>query len=192
MGRLPLRSRPRAGAVWREAGLRTSRSTPDRPPSQPEGHWLRMTRVGGSSLVTAAGPCRTPTGFPILPASSGAPRKQFVPPATVPVPASRRPATPGVNASCGQVPGPAARRLPAVPELPFCASTPVSDRRGRAAPNPHGGCPRWRGRSLRDTTTRNTWGCPTPLQVGHPAVFEPADFERLRLRRHLHRVGDVA
>src|SRR6266540_1403277 len=138
MGRLPLRSRPRAGAVWREAGLRTSRSTPDRPPSQPEGQWLRMTRVGGSSLVTAAGPCRTPTGFPILPASSGAPRKQFVPPATVPVPASRRPATPGVNASCGQVPGPAARRLPAVPELPFCASTPVSDRRGRAAPNPHG------------------------------------------------------
>jgi dienelactone hydrolase len=33
-----------------------------------------MTRVGGSSPVTAAGPCRTHTGFPILPAGGGAPR----------------------------------------------------------------------------------------------------------------------
>jgi hypothetical protein len=32
------------------------------------GQWLRMTRVGGSSPVTAAGPCRIHTGFPILPA----------------------------------------------------------------------------------------------------------------------------
>ncbi|GAA4257781.1 hypothetical protein GCM10022255_075940 [Dactylosporangium darangshiense] len=30
-----------------------------------------MTRMGGSSLVTAAGPCRTHTGFPILPAGAG-------------------------------------------------------------------------------------------------------------------------
>jgi hypothetical protein len=30
-----------------------------------------MTRVDGGSLVTAAGPCRILTGFPILPAEGG-------------------------------------------------------------------------------------------------------------------------
>src|SRR2546430_12923817 len=92
MGRLPLRFMPRwFGAGGREAGLRTSRSTLARPPSQPEGQWLRVTRVGGSSLVTAAGPCRTCTGFPILPTGWRGTSQQFVPPP--PYPAAGAPLT---------------------------------------------------------------------------------------------------
>ena len=41
LGVPPSHYEPGAGATGREAGLRTSRSTPRRPPSQPAGQWLR-------------------------------------------------------------------------------------------------------------------------------------------------------
>ncbi|GIF08138.1 hypothetical protein Asi03nite_56760 [Actinoplanes siamensis] len=75
-----------AGAIGREAGLRTPGSSPRRPPSQPvEASGYACTRVGGSSPVTAAGPCRIRTGFPILPAAAGgAPRNSSCRPAPYP------------------------------------------------------------------------------------------------------------
>src|SRR6266508_4080850 len=79
MGRLPLRRDHRVAVVDRngEAGLRTSGSTPALPAFPTRwGQWLRVSRVGGCSPVTAAGPCRIHTGFPILPTISGAPRKR--------------------------------------------------------------------------------------------------------------------
>src|SRR3569833_2873373 len=72
MGHAPAVSGHRWGGRWSEAGLRTSGSTPDHPPSQPCGPVAARTRVGGRSPVTAAGPCWSHTGVPILP--TGAPR----------------------------------------------------------------------------------------------------------------------
>src|SRR5690242_20483442 len=50
---------------------------PDRRPAtrlpSPPGPVTAHTRMGGGSPVTAAGPCRTLTGFPILPARGRAP-----------------------------------------------------------------------------------------------------------------------
>jgi hypothetical protein len=66
--------------------------------------WLRFPRVGGSSLVTAAGPCRNSTGFPILPTHRRSTSQQFVPPTTVPA------ATPPVTL--------VGRRQPAIPAPP--------------------------------------------------------------------------
>jgi len=40
-------------------------------------------RLGGGSPVTAAGPCRIHTGFPILPAHRRGTSQHFVPPRTV-------------------------------------------------------------------------------------------------------------
>src|SRR6266542_2752099 len=74
MGRLPLRRDHRVAVVDRngEAGLRTSGSTPALPAFPTRwGQWLRVSRVGGCSPVTAAGPCRIHTGFPILPTIVG-------------------------------------------------------------------------------------------------------------------------
>jgi hypothetical protein len=52
--------------------------------------------MGGSSPVTAAGPCRTCTGFPILPTLTGrGTSQQFVPPSTLPAGSTQRPGHPG-------------------------------------------------------------------------------------------------
>src|SRR6266480_4098703 len=84
MGRLPLRrDHPLGRSAKREAGLRTSGSTPIHPAFPARRPVAALTRLGGRFPVTAAGPCRTHTGFPILPTTAGQ-LANVVPVATLP------------------------------------------------------------------------------------------------------------
>src|SRR5207247_11390516 len=51
----------REGLCARRSGRSSDSGRPPSPPSQPGGQWRRG---GGASPLTAAGPCRTYTGFP--------------------------------------------------------------------------------------------------------------------------------